>query len=282
MDLMLIVYLIINLHGMFMIGSYFMSMPILNSLYIFDNEHVFQDDAPGVFAIIELCFALASIIIFNVSYYIRDREDYTPLKTEESQAKIRFIGKQTSRVLVGFYAAFFAGSLTFAIMRMSSMGLFYHLNLSPNNAETCADIEWQTGCPTTRFNKYKKNKITEKSECMFNAYNQDSIETNGTTLIDWSMKKNYDATKRSELVQRVNQKLNIACVDNKCQLGSCDANDKCVVSDDDLPKIHWCWYWGCDPVCNERYTVNQAWLTFSWINAIFYLTIMTLMIISIC
>ncbi len=37
MNINVIVYLILTLHGTFMVGAYFMSMPILYNLHVFDN-----------------------------------------------------------------------------------------------------------------------------------------------------------------------------------------------------------------------------------------------------
>ena len=42
MDLVLIFYLVINLHGTFMLGSF--NVITHFKFLIFDNEHVFQDD----------------------------------------------------------------------------------------------------------------------------------------------------------------------------------------------------------------------------------------------
>lgn len=287
MDISLIFYIVLSLHGAIMVGAYFISVPVLFNLYIFDNLKVFQDDSPAVFSIIELCFALSSLIVFNVAYYFRDstkRTDYARLNIEETEEdeieknkiedeKKPRLDETTSKVLVFFYASFFAGSAAFSLLRMGTLGMLF------STAQTCADTAWDTGCPVTRYNSLSDYKISEKKQCMFLAYDDKNIETNGST-IDWSLKENYDASKRSQLLDRVNLNLNIDCVNNKCSVGTCN-DGKCIVSENDLPKIHWCWYWGCDHVCNDRYVLNRTWLVLSIVNTIIYLTVTIFMIISI-
>ena len=272
MNIKVIVYLILTLHGTFMVGAYFMSMPILYNLHVFDNTTYMQEDVPGVLAIIELCFAFSSLIIYNVSYFLSNQEE----REDEEE------DKQTSKVLVGFYAAFFLGSIVFAIIRMGSLGITYNLNLSTVSQGTCADIDWQTGCPTTRFKEYS-TQITNKEQCIFNAYGgKNKILTDKFTN-DWSVIDNYDALKRSNLVSNANNALNLAPVNNVCDIGTITTDKtRCEIAPEDLPEIHWCWYWGCDKVCNQRYKINQTWLALSWFNAFFYLAIAIYLIISIC
>ncbi len=276
MDLTVLFYIVISLHGAIMFGAYFVSIPILFNLHIFDNLNIFQEDAAGVFAIIEMCFALASLIIYNVSYYVRDRKDYTPLN--KNTKKITFMDNTTSKVLVFFYGCFFVGSIVFLLLRLGALGVL-HTVFSSSATETCLDTSWESGCPTTRYDHFQSDKITEKQECAFLAYNEKNITTAGS-VIDWSLKENYDANKRKNILGRVNLNLNIACVNNKCSKGTC-FDGRCIMSEEDLPRIHWCYYWGCNQYCNDRYVLNQTWLFLSLINSIFYLTVMVFMIVTL-
>lgn len=282
METSIILYLILTLHGTFMVGAYFMSVPFLNSLSIFDSTTYTQTDVSGIFSIIELCFALISVIIYNVSYFIKDRTDYMPLSTKED-SESSSENKQTSKVLVGFYGAFFVGSIVITLLRMGAMGIMYDLNLSTVSQGTCADVDWQTGCPTTRFNKYSSSKISNLEECNFNAYGGDGKTSTDKFTNDWALPENYDASKRSRLVSNANNALNIVPAGDVCDVGTISTDKtKCEISANDLPEIHWCWYWGCDQVCNPRYRVNHTWLVMSWFNSFFYLAIMIYLIISIC
>lgn len=284
MEISTILYLILTLHGAFMVGAYFVSLPVLYELYIFDNLKYFQDDTPGVFAIVELCFAFASLVIYNVTYFVRDRKDYTPLADKVETIVLE--DKQTSRVLVGFYGSFFLGSLVFAILRMDGMGILFDLKLSAVSQGTCADFDWQSGCPTARFHQYSDTPITDISQCVFNAWGgEGKILKKGDLTVDWSLKENYDASKRSNLVSVANDALDLRSIGKKCDVGTYNKInniDRCIVGEQDLPKIHYCWYWGCDKVCNDRYKLNQTWLTLSWFNAFFYLAVMVYLIIALC
>ena len=279
MDLTLILYIVLSIHGAIMVGAYFLSVPILFNLYIFDNTTVFQDDASGVFSIIELCFALSSLIIFNVAYYLRPRIDYTRLN---GKSNTPYFDTRISKTLVFFYASFFIGSLVFTGLRLGALG-FFNSVLSTPAVGTCADTSWDSGCPATRFNHFAPNKqldkINKKDQCMFLAYNENNITTEGS-IIDWSLKENYDASKRNNLVNRANLNLNIPCVNNKCNTGTCQ-DGKCIISENDLPSIHWCWYWGCNDICNDRYVLNRTWLGLSITNTVIYLVVMIIMILSI-
>lgn len=274
-NIYLFVYLFLLIHGAVTVGLYFMSIPILYELHVFDSTD--QEDIPGVLSIIELVIAGASAIIVSVDYFNVDlngcsfeRTDYTIIKPEEDEKKDDNKKDKKKIALIIFYAAFCLASGVFSYIRLYNLGFFHETN-------TCADTQWTTGCPTTRYTEYA-DKITDIQQCNFNAYGGKNRILTDRLLIDWSLKENYDANKRSELLSNVNAALQLPSVDGKCQVGT--VNDTiCIIGAEDLPKIHWCWYWGCDKICNERYNVNQTWLIMSIINTIVYLAIAIVFII---
>ena len=100
----------------------------------------------------------------------------------------------------------------FNCVNQYTLGYAYAWNLPfGTNTSTCLDTNWETGCPTTRFeNKYDNTswikdddfQIEDIEQCAFNAYdNSSKLDFNGgNNIIDWADKKYYDVMKRIDLV----------------------------------------------------------------------------------
>lgn len=225
-----------------------------------------------------------------------------------------------------FWIVLFIISIVIMFMRSSTLGYLH--SSSPGLFQptgTCRDIDWKTGCPTSRL-KYRLNKTDndklviddmfanpdgeigrggknskgDKQYCLFNAYDNREETVNGTrttnklgyddkdTLvngqkqIDWSNEKYYNPNLESgHEYDDLNEIANTIFIDQtngKCEDGylAVAANtppftsERCQVKAKDLPDISWCWHWGCDESCNERYTINYLWWISSLISTVFY------------
>ncbi|MAT62926.1 MAG: hypothetical protein CL881_03915 [Dehalococcoidia bacterium] len=217
------------------IGSLLTSQPLLfplNDFDSFENEGNEQLNVPGIFAI---CESVAAACILIGALYINVSEP-----------------KKGHTVVSGvvFLLAFIL-SCVFTVWRASSMGTIDFLS----EKNTCRDTNKLTGCPTTVF-KESNYMIESKEHCKFNAYG-DTIyphDANYTDpLIDWSDKDNYDISKKDHLMVKIKKATT-------------------EINETDIGPISYCWYWACDPICNEeRYRLNQLWLTLSAMNTVFYL-----------
>jgi hypothetical protein len=54
------------------------------------------------------------------------------------------------------------------------------------------------------------------------------------------------------------------------------ARGEVTISEDEMTLYHDCWYWGCDSVCNDRYTINRALAFASCVASVMYLALATL------
>ena len=70
-----------------------------------------------------------------------------------------------------------------------------------NGAGTCKDASF-TGCPIARYLSANNTKIESISDCKFNAFDLNNINTGqgSSHLIDWSNKFNYDEENQNVLL----------------------------------------------------------------------------------
>lgn len=217
------------------IGSLLTSQPLLfplNDFESFENQGDEQINRPGILAIYESVTAACILVIAVFMNASEPKKGHTV----------------TSGVC--FLLAFIL-SCIWAVERASTMGT---IDFLPEE-NTCRDTNRLTGCPTTVF-KESNYTIESREDCKFNAYG-DTVyphdATNSDPLIDWANVEFYDIANKPTLLE-------------KAQL----ADEE--LSSDDIGPISYCWYWACDPICNEeRYRLNQVWLMVSAMNTVFYL-----------
>ena len=125
------------------------------------------------------------------------------------------------------------GNAIVTMYRMSETGLLF-------DGFCKSDI-----CPTTVYRT--KFEINEKPDCKFNTY-FDSPTMWKTNTIDWFDKSNY-----------------------KTDANLFDKYPGTFYTEDNFPTYEACWYWGCDPVCNDRHDINRLSAIFSLIMSIVYL-----------
>jgi hypothetical protein len=78
-------------------------------------------------------------------------------------------------------------------------------------------------------------------------------------LIDWSNKEMYDKSSQGVLFSAFKA-----------------ARGDVTISEDEMTLYHDCWYWGCDSVCNDRYTINRILAFASCVASVMYLALATL------
>ena len=108
--------------------------------------------------------------------------------------------------------------------------------------------------------------ITEKEDCKINAYSVSSINWNKADypLIDWSDKEMYDVKNRNKTYMAY----------FKARTDSDDPLD--ITTADEMYLYHDCYYWGCDEICNDRYTINRIMVYASGIQSILNIALIIL------
>lgn len=131
------------------------------------------------------------------------------------------------------YGILCAASLVVSAYRMSEMGIIF-----PNGL--CKRTKGDLVCQTVLFKTYRT--IEEIGDCNFNAFAESSSawKTTGSYLIDWSNKDVY--TDRNLLYA--------AYKNATGESGN-------IVNEDEMLIYSDCYYWGCDPICNDRHDHNM-------------------------
>lgn len=284
-----------SLQGLITFGALYMSQPILFDLNVYNpnpgNGISDQYNESGNITTIETILAALS---FAIGLFAAGSSLAGKLQSKNSTLLI---------MATGLYFIVFGISFYHTYRRADKLGIMHDYIPAIGSLEnTCKDINWQTGCPTTRF-KYDLNTSTEDTleedskvelirleQCNFNAYNDkendkvqfDTTPLNGRGRINWADKTFYDNTNKDNL-DNVALSINLDCkTDDVCDYGSCIAthplyaSKKCLVKGKDLPDISWCYYWGCSETCNDRYHLNRAWLTISAASTVMYLILLVL------
>lgn len=143
-----------------------------------------------------------------------------------------------------FYTHWFVAVATvvFLFLRLVNMGL-----LDPLMKDFgCKDPDVM-GDPFERFLRYGDESITDVSQCVFNAFNQETIVSSATNpeviKLNWADPNTYKAANRQTMIDAANDVSQSAWSNNT------------------LPYYHESWYWGCSAVCTkERYDLNHLWL----------------------
>ena len=172
---------------------------------------------------------------------------------------------------------------TFGTLRAFNLGL-----IGTDIERTCSDTGVFTGCPTTRFESKHKQTILYTSpnggDCQF--WYWDSMKRRGSTdpcqgsysggladikcahnienFMDWSSPTSYGwrddptevRTSGTNVLSTIRKTHNMVEL-NLIQSNASGINNPFTTQ----PSIAYCWYWGCNPVCNShRYLINRLWL----------------------
>lgn len=172
---------------------------------------------------------------------------------------------------------------TFSTLRAFNLGL-----IGTDIERTCSDTGVFTGCPTTRFESKHKQTILYTSpnggDCQF--WYWDSMKRRGSldpcqgsysdavgqlkclstieNFMDWSSPSSYGwrddptetRTSDTDVLTTIKKTHNMA------ELNFIQSNASGIIGPfKTQPSIAYCWYWGCNPVCNShRYLINRLWL----------------------
>lgn len=226
-----------------LLGSFFISLPILNPLNIFTDVGK-QPDQPGTLTIIETVLAGCGLLTSAIS-------------TWTILGDGKFLDASRQRLVAGFFIAFSVGELIILVIRMYWLGVLTDMMLLGDVG--CRDASFE-GNPVERYEVFGNVKIDSVGDCIFNAFNTNNI--NGGDAIDWSESASYDAKNRPILLQAIT------------------SSGQTGVGIDQVPYYHSYWYWGCHSVCHDRHTVNVAWMYMSLFSFVSYLTIGLLFLCS--
>jgi hypothetical protein len=304
--ILLLISIFSSVHGLITLGVLFPTIDFLFPVEVFFKSN----NDPADYASLESSLAGISFLIGVVVALLS-------LTGSQKRAKNPIV----LGVGIIFWIVLFGISIYYTCVRSSKLGYFY--DTAPwlfGSKETCRDIDWRTGCPTSRL-KYKrvddkleidnlfandkgeigkggKNGKPDDEYCEFNAY--DNTTTKNTTkklgfddksnlptgqkLLDWSLEKYYnpnieegsndgddmDAIANTIFIE---QNADGKCEDDYLPIGATPpfTSKRCLVKGKQLPDISWCWHWGCDQVCNERFVINNLWWISSLISTFFYL-----------
>ena len=177
----------------------------------------------GLLSLIELCVGFGLVLM--VSVVVGPEIDV--LKITESS---------TERISTIFCAIMFLISFIVSMYRCGETGIL------PTNG-VCIRTTGDLVCPTVLFRT--EHNISALEDCKFNAFAENPAAwiLTGNDRIDWSIKRTY--SDKVELFRLYN--LSIPNSD--------------ILNADEMITYEDCYYWGCDPVCNERhdYNIFLAW-----------------------
>jgi hypothetical protein len=225
-----------TLSSSLLLGSLFVSLPVLNNLNIFSDANT-QPDTPGIYTVVETVLAGAAFLISAVALWT-------------VVGKKRKIDPERQKLSGFFFIAFTLAEVVILVARLYWSGILTDIKLLSKVG--CRDISFD-GNPIARYEHYANDQIKLASECTFNAFNVDNI--NGGNVLDWSNHINYDAENRGVLLQAITSS------------GLTD------IGMDDVPYYYHYWYWGCSSVCHERFKLNRSWMFISMFAFFSYLTL---------
>lgn len=226
------------------LGSFFISLPVLYDLNIFTDVGK-QPDQPGTYTIVETVLAACALITSAIS-------------TWTILGDGKFIDPPRQKLTAGFFIAFAVAELIILVARLYWRGVLTDMKLLGDVG--CRDTSLE-GNPVERYEIFGNKKIETTADCVFNSFNTNNID--GGDLLDWSKSINYDAKTRSILLQAI------------------ISSGQTGIGIDQVPYYHSYWYWGCNSVCHDRSTLNVAWMYLSLFAFLAYLTIGLLFLCSV-
>ena len=251
----------------FAYGSTFLTTSY-NEIYLAGESGLDETDLPYTLAIIECVISGMTLLVGLLAVAV-------PRKIDRNVITI---------ALVYFLVATVTESILLTT-RLSSLGMFGEI------AKTCGDPNTATGCPTTRFEAKHDRSILYTSplggDCQFFYWDEmrtryqpgspcqlttpsDSATTicdsNIQNFMDWSSPKSYGWRDDPRAIENLNEADELTSVDKIHNVAELDVlqtlyNDSISEKFETQPAIAYCYYWGCNSVCNShRYLVNQQWM----------------------
>lgn len=157
------------------------------------------------------------------------------------------IDKAVVRFATVFYGIFSLISVIITMYRWSETGRLFETGL-------CVRTEGDLVCPTVLYRT--KFDITNKEDCKFNNFADSSSAWNTQTRVDWSSADVYSEKHRGFLFQAFSE-----------------ARQTVEITEEEMTLYHDCWYWGCDPICNERHNFNEILCYGSLAASILYIVL---------
>jgi len=241
-------------------------------------------DLPYDLTIVEMVIGFATLLLSILSMIYLT----TP---PNPQNDLRGLKKSFSLTFMAFFVTFaiFEGVVT--TIRLQNLGLLGTLE------RTCSDTNVFTGCPTTRFESIHTQKIEYTKptggDCQFWFWGEmrrrstaNACESTNSSIctwyienyMDWSSPDSYgmrhDPFQFNTTTTLQNANPNEPTMNNMEELMKIQAASvPTVLHYTTPPNLSYCWYWGCNPICNpHRYFTNRFWLLTS-ITLLFLYTV---------
>jgi hypothetical protein len=247
-------------------------------------------DLPYDLATVEMIIGFITLIltILEIIY----------LTTPKESTNKRFVLNKNV-ASIAFFATFaiFEGVIT--VIRLQNLGIIF-----PTIEGTCSDKNPFTGCPTTRFEEKHQQEIEYTKptggDCQFWFWGEmrrrstpNACESTNSSIcnwyienyMDWSSPESYGMRYdplRFNTTTLMNEKPTEPTVNNMEELMKIQAQSvPRVLHNKAQPNLAYCWYWGCNPICNSRrYLTNRVWLILSVTLLVLYFTNFILSLIA--
>lgn len=250
-----------------------------NEIYLSGESGLDEQDLPYTLSIIECVISGLTVVVGLLAVAV-------PQKIDRNVISI---------VLVYFLVATVTETVIMTT-RLASLGMMGDIE------KTCSDSNTATGCPTTRFEAIHDRSIIYTSpiggDCHF--FYWDDMRTrfeggnpcqlttpsdsatvicdhNIETFMDWSSPKSYGWRDDPKAIEALNGGDTLTSIDKIHNVAELDVlqttyNDSISQKFENQPAIAYCYYWGCNSVCNEdRYLINRQWLWSSIVLSVTHL-----------
>lgn len=201
------------------------------SMFPYNEFQSDQMNWSGILSIIEGATSVAAALISTV--------------TALPYLSTKVVDKSPIRFATVYYGIFTLISVIVAMYRWSETGRLFDIGL-------CVRTEGDLVCPTVLYRT--EFEIEKREDCKFNNFADSSSVWNTQTRVDWSSADVYSEKSRGYLFRAYSE-----------------ARQTVEITEEEMTLYHDCWYWGCDPVCNERHDINELLCYGSLIASIAYM-----------
>lgn len=242
------------------------AMPIF-SLFVGDQSHRFDTvDAPVVALLFE---AVGYVLVFSVGFVPMCQRVCTK-PADDRGAPLPMA------ILVAVAWVIHLATALYRTLNMYGVGEGF-----------CLDTTSRKACPVARYNRTIESDALLGGDCVFwywgdmqtretmVAGNADLADINlrMLELMDWSRPASYGVYGA--------QNLKVYQDDIQAAKPALLGSD--AFTQNTLPDISHCWYWGCHPVCNEeRHFINVTMLVASWIWFVVEVVLFSLLVHVYC
>jgi len=259
-----------TLIGLGATAAYALSFYILpyNQLFLEGESGHDERDLPYIIAMIECAISGATFIIGVLAF---------------SNGKPK---KRVALIALLFFIVLTVMEGTFGVIRAWNLGFF-----GDDMEKTCSDTQSFTGCPTTRFEAIHHEilyTVPRGGECSFwfwgpemktrlqfqcaNEADYCDQKEAIDDYMDWSKHQSYgwrddpdeikllmSGSRAITTINKVHNMKEIILLQSKAGFNSSIAAPLST-----QPSIAYCWYWGCNKVCNSlRWSINRWWFVSS-------------------